>query len=72
VTSDEAIAQMRALAAERGWNIVEPVHAQLHRPWWGKAPRWIVVSNWGSLGSIVRVEIDDRSGKVLAQGYVPR
>jgi hypothetical protein len=72
MTSDEAIAFTRSLAAERGWPMLEPVHAERRRPWWVMAPRWIVVSNWGSRGSSVRVEIDDRTGKVLLQGYLPR
>jgi len=72
MTAEEAITMTRTLAAERGWQVVEPVHAQLHRPWWGKPPRWIVISNWGSLGCIVRVEIDDRTGEIVSKGYVPR
>jgi len=72
MTSDEAIAKARALAAERGWPVLEPVHAELRRPWRVMAPRWIVISNWGSLGSSVRVEFDDRTGKILLQGYMPR
>ena len=72
MTRDEALALARARAAQHGWPFVEPVQIERYRPWWLLAPRWRVVSNHESRGSNVRVEIDERSGAVVHEAFLPR
>ena len=60
-------------AAAKGWPFSEPVDVRRRRsvPLFG-AWRWLVWSNADSRGSNVRVEIDARTGEVLASGFNPR
>jgi sarcosine oxidase gamma subunit len=60
-------------AAAKGWPFSEPVHVRRRRsvPWFGPW-RWVVLSNADSRGGNVWVEIDARTGAVLASGFNPR
>ena len=71
MTSDEALSVARQLATERGWAFLDPVSVRKYRPWFEK-PRWQVMSNHESRGMNVLIEIDDRTGDILQQGYLPR
>ena len=72
MTSDEAILLAKNVANEEGWLWKEPVRAIKKRQWWVGDAYWQVVSNSGMRGSSVRVKIDDKSGKILNKGYLPR
>jgi hypothetical protein len=71
VTSDEALAIARRIATERGWAFLDPVSVRKRRPWFEK-PRWQVMSNHESRGMNVLIEIDDRTGEILHQAFLPR
>ena len=70
----EAIARAQALARELGWAWVEPTHASLRKPWFGKGPwHWHVVSHYGGgLGTMARVVLDAETGEVLDKGFISR
>lgn len=72
MTADQAIAQARALAEQRGWPFLDEVRAKSFRPFWIGRLRWLVQSHHGHLGMSVRVELDDATGQVLLAGYLPR
>jgi hypothetical protein len=72
VTSDEALTVARRLATEHGWPFLDPVSVRKYRPLWFEKPRWQVMSNHESRGMNVLIEIDDRTGDILQQGYLPR
>ena len=72
MTEAEAIAMARSVAVEQGWAWVEPARAERQRAWLGRGGRWVVFSNAGGLGAMVRVVIDAATGHVLEKGYVPR
>ena len=71
MTSDEALTLARQVAAERGWPFLDPVSVRKYRPWFEK-PRWQVMSNHECRGMNVLIEIDDKTGGILQQGYLPR
>jgi len=73
MTAEQAIACARAIALERGWPWWPPVRAARRRTFFFIGPpRWEVWSNADMRGSNVRVVIDDATGAVLAQGFMPR
>ena len=59
-----------SLAAGKGWPFVEPVDVRRRRsvPLLGTW-RWVVTSNAEARGRKVRVEVDARSGAVLASAF---
>ena len=71
--SDDARRIAAELAASKGWPFLEPVQVRRRRsmPFVGTW-RWVVTSNAGERGQNVRVELDGRSGAVLASGFGPR
>jgi hypothetical protein len=73
LSADDARRIAAEHAAAKGWPFSEPVHVRRRRsvPLFG-AWRWIVLSNAGSRGSNVRVEMDARTGAVIASGFNPR
>lgn len=72
MTEQEAVEIARQLAKQEGWGWVDPAFATLRRPWFGPGGRWEIFSNRGGVGTVVRVVIDDETGRVLEKGYVPR
>ena len=72
LTEVEAITRARAVAEQRGWPFREEIRAASFRAWWVGPRRWRVETNWGNLGSNVRVEIDDATGDILKASYLPR
>lgn len=73
VTADEALNLARAVAAAEGWPWQEPVQVRRQRRWlfFGSA-RWEIWTNADSLGSNVRIVIDDASGEVEEKHFLPR
>lgn len=72
MTEREATEIARRTAEQEGWAWVEPAEAILRKSWLGRNPRWEVSSRW--LGGMVRLVIDDDTGRVLEKDYkhVPR
>ena len=73
MTQDQAIAATKKLADEKGWTWLEPVEARLRKRWifWGPR-RWDILSNCRGRGCNVHVVIDDETGAVCEQAYLPR
>ena len=73
MTADEALGLARAAAAGEGWPWQEPVRARRQRAWLLFGPaRWEILTNADSLGSNVRVVIDEATGGVLEKRFLPR
>jgi hypothetical protein len=72
MTSEQAIACARTIAFDRDWPWLPPVRAARRRPFFIGPVRWEVWSNADMRGLNVRVVIDDASGRVLTQLFVPR
>jgi hypothetical protein len=72
MTEQEAIARAREIAAAKGWAWVEPAQPTFHRGWFGRSGKWEIFSNARGLGAKVRVMIDDATGAILEEGYIPR
>ena len=73
LAADEARHLAADHAAAKGWPFSDPVEVRRRRGLlsWG-AGCWIVTSNADARGSNVRVEIDARSGVVVASAFNPR
>jgi hypothetical protein len=69
---DEALTLARQLAAERGWELLDPVSVRKYRPLWFQKPRWQVMSNHECRGMNVLIEIDDKTGEILHKAFLPR
>lgn len=67
MTEQEAVEIARRVAEQEGWAWVEPAEAILRKSWLGRDPRWEVSSCW--LGGMVRLIIDDETGRVLEKDY---
>jgi len=72
VTELEAVEIAQTIARGNGWLWLPPVQARRYRPWFFGAPRWVIWTNAESLGVNVRVVLDDRDGRVLEKGFMPR
>jgi len=72
LTESEAIARAKEVALSKGWVWVEPVASTFRRGWFGRGSKWEVRTNAKGLGAIVHIVIDDATGKVLKESYVPR
>ena len=72
MTSDEAIAQARAVADANHWPWLEPLTVRRRREYWifGHA-QWLIVTHANARGGNVRVLIEDRSGKIKYAGLAP-
>ena len=71
MTADQALDLARALAARNAWPFHERVEVRLAWRWFPWR-YWVVRSNADVLGMNVRVEVEDRSGRVRHAGYLPR
>jgi hypothetical protein len=73
VTADEALDVARAVAAAEGWPWQEPVAVRRQKSWifFGSAS-WEVRTNAESLGSNVRIVIDEATGQVTDKHFLPR
>ena len=72
MTAEQAITHAQAIALERRWLWLPPVRAVRRRAFFIGPARWEVWSNADTIGSNVRVVIDDVSGTVLTQTFLPR
>jgi len=73
MTAERAEAVAKAAAADEGWPWQDPVRVRRQRRWLFIGPtRWEVWTNADSLGSNVRVVIDDASGDVKEKHFLPR
>lgn len=72
MTGGEALARAREIADEMGWLWLEPVSVRKVRPFLFGSPRWVVGTNAECRGMNVGIVLDDASGRILAQGYLPR
>lgn len=68
----QVVAIARAVARDHGWTWLEPAVAD-----WIPGDRrdpdaWEVTSNASGMGRNVKVRIDDRTGAVLEQSFLPR
>jgi hypothetical protein len=73
VTADEALIAARATAAAEGWPWREPVQVRRKRSWFFFGPaRWEVWTNADSIGSNVRIVIDEASGEVQEKRFLSR
>jgi hypothetical protein len=72
VTEEEAVELARAAAKREGWAWVEPAHATLRKPWFGKGGKWEIYSNAKGLGAKARVVIDAETGALVEKGHISR
>ena len=72
MSSEEAIERARQIARERHWAWQPPIRARRRRTFFIGPARWEVWSNADMRGSNVRVVIDDATGTVLTQAFLPR
>ena len=72
MTGEEALERARAIAAEKGWPWLDPVSVRKVRPFLLGSVRWVVMTNAERRGMNVRIVLDDASGRILAEGYLPR
>jgi hypothetical protein len=73
VTADEALGLARATALAEGWPWQEPARERRQRAWvlFGRA-RWEIWTNADSMGSNVRIVIDEGTGQILEKRFLPR
>lgn len=67
-----AVEIARTRAIELGWGFGEPLDVIHHRGWFGSWGRYSIETNAGKLGTKVRFVIDDMTGAILSEGYIPR
>ncbi len=72
MTESEAVQRAREIAEAKGWAWVEPSTSCFRRAWFGGGGKWQIFSNASGLGAKVRIVIDDATGTVLEEGYIPR
>jgi len=72
MTEQEAIGIARAVAQRNEWPWLAPEQARRFRPWLFGAPCWEIRTNAQKMGMNVRVVLDERSGRVLEKGFIPR
>ncbi|MBN1611455.1 MAG: hypothetical protein JW940_32780 [Polyangiaceae bacterium] len=72
IDEQTAIDIARARAADNGWAFSEPL-AVLHRHgWFGRPGRFEIETNANNRGTKARFVIDEATGAVLSEGYLPR
>jgi len=69
---NEVLLIAHEVAETEGWIWLEPVRIEPNRCWPFGRERWDVLTNWGSRGCNIRLEIDDETGQILSKGYAPR
>jgi hypothetical protein len=73
MTEQEAIAVARRAAEAKGWPFVEPLLVMRKKPWFrSEGGSWEIFTNRFAIGGNVRIVLDDRTGAVLAEGFVRR
>jgi hypothetical protein len=72
MTAEQANDHAKELARTRGWTFLDPVRVEPCRFWSVGRLRWRVISNCDNRGCNVRVEIDDATGEVLKENFIPR
>jgi len=72
MTEAKAVARAREIAQAKGWAWVEPATALFRCGWFGRPGKWEISSNAKGLGARVHIVLDDSTGAVLKEGYVPR
>ena len=71
--AEEALGLARAAAISEGWPWQEPVRVRRQRAWlfFGRT-RWEIWTNADSLGSNVRIVIDEATRQVEEKRFLPR
>ena len=67
-----AVAAARARAAELGWPFAEPLSVLHRKGWRSGTGRFEIETNAGNLGSKVRFVVDEATGGVVEEGFIPR
>lgn len=72
MTTQEVLTIAKQVAISEGWSWKEPIKVTKSRGFLFGATRWVVISNSDKIGSNVRIEIDEATGKILSKNYLPR
>lgn len=73
MTDEEALATARAVALVEGWPWQEPVQVKRRRSWFFFGPPyWEIWTNADSIGSNVRIVIDETTGEVEEKRFLSR
>ena len=67
-----AIRIARERAQQNGWAFAEPLGVVHRRSWFGRPGRFEIETNAGKLGTKARFVIDEATGEIEAEGYIPR
>lgn len=68
----EAIKLAKAIAESHSWTWLEPIMAMQFRRFFIGPLCWEIISNSKSRGCNVRILIQDKTGKVLKEGFLKR
>ena len=66
INEDDAISIAKSEWERTGWPFIGVVKVQ------NKTGFWIVQTNWGSRGGVVKVYIDKKSGEIVSAKFMPR
>jgi hypothetical protein len=73
IDQEQAIEIARARAAQNGWGFAEPLQVSHRRPWFGRGGgRFEIETNAYGLGTKARFVVDEATGAILDEGYIPR
>ena len=72
IDESSAVAIARARAAELGWSFASPISVVHREGWRSGTGRFEIETNAGNLGTRARFTVDEVTGKVLEEGYLPR
>lgn len=72
IEREEAIRIAHRRAEENGWPFGDPLAVIHRRGWFGRPGRYEIETNAGARGTKARFVIDDETGAVVSEGYLPR
>jgi hypothetical protein len=73
IDREEAIEIARARATQNGWGFGQPLQVIHRRPWFKKTGgRFEIETNANRLGTKARFVVDEDTGAILDEGYIPR
>ena len=72
IDETSAVLTARARATELGWPFADPLSVVHRKGWRSGTGRFEIETNAGSLGSKARFVVDEATGRIIEEGYVPR
>lgn len=72
IDRDQAIDIARKRSQENDWAFAEPLNVIHRQGWFGKAGRYEIETNSGKRGTKAQFTIDEKTGDIISEGYIPR